>query len=95
MSTTNNTSKYVVLEHLTLPDKGLRFWTSNTENNTHGYNGELWYKEVAFTDDTDEAIRISCKGVPTSTHEELVEYWDKYWQKIFDAYDTPEVETVN
>ena len=51
--------KYVVLEHLTLPDRGFKFWTTNTENNTHGQNGELWYKEVLFTDSETEAITES------------------------------------
>ena len=67
--------KYVVLEHLTLPDRGLRFWSHNTDNNTHGYNGELWYKEVLFTDSEDEAMEASriCNNLPT--HHELEEYW--------------------
>jgi hypothetical protein len=51
--------KYVVLEHLTLPDRGKRFWTSASENNTHGHTGELWYKEILFTNDEEEAIRVS------------------------------------
>lgn len=51
--------KYVVLEHLLMPDKGIRFWTTNSENNTHSFNGELWYKEVLFTDSVEEA-KIDC-----------------------------------
>lgn len=35
--------KFVVLENI--ETKG-RFWTINTENNTHSLNGELWYKEI-------------------------------------------------
>ena len=69
--------KYVVLEHLTLPNRGLRFWSTNSENNTHGYNGELWYKEVGFTDDDKEAIKLSKKTnfeVLPST-DELIEYY--------------------
>lgn len=50
--------KYVVLEHLTLPDRGLRFWTLNTSNNTM-FNGEVVYKEVLFTNSEDEAIKES------------------------------------
>ena len=49
--------KYVVLEHLTLPDRGFRFCTSASDDNTHSYKGDLWYKEVMFTDDPEEAIR--------------------------------------
>lgn len=53
--------KYVVLEHLTMPKRGKRFWTTNSENNTHSHKGELWYKEVLFTDSEDEAIAESSK----------------------------------
>lgn len=37
--------KYVVLEHLTLPDRGLRFWSHNTENNTHSMWGIFGIKK--------------------------------------------------
>lgn len=69
--------KYVVLEHLTLPDRGFRFWSTNSENNTHGANGELWYKEIMFTDDTEEAIAMSrtMNRLVTPTHDELEEYY--------------------
>ena len=50
---------YVVLEHLEGVDKGLRFWTRNTTNNTHSREGELWYKELAFTNSTKEAVKLS------------------------------------
>lgn len=50
--------KYVVLEHLTLPDKGLRFWTTNGENNTKLSTGEIVYKEIYFTDDKIQAINL-------------------------------------
>jgi len=50
-----NKEQFVVLEHLGGPDKGLKFITTNTENNTHSSEGELWYKEVLFTDDLKEA----------------------------------------
>ena len=73
--------KYVVLEHLTLPDRGLRFWTSNSENNTHSSNGELWYKEVLFTDDEEEAIKTSQKV----NEDALPKYWEllKYHEEKF------------
>ena len=63
--------KYVVLEHLTLPGKGLRFWCVNTENNTHGPNGELWYKEILFTDDIDKAIQCSRELGDLATFDEI------------------------
>ena len=68
--------KYVVLEHLLLPDRGLRFFTLNKEDNTHGYNGELWYKEVYFTDDVEDA-QLECRHAnwdTFATFDELVEY---------------------
>jgi len=47
-----NNKKYVVLEHLTLPDRGLRFWSCTNEN----INLE-WYKIILYTDDEEEAIK--------------------------------------
>ena len=50
-------TRYVVLENF----KGQRFWTTNNHNsysNTHSIECELWYKEIAFTDDMNEAQRL-------------------------------------
>lgn len=52
-----------------MPDKGLRFITTNTDDNTHGQNGELWYKEILFTDIFEEASR-SCDE--TNTYSALI-----------------------
>jgi hypothetical protein len=68
--------KYVVLEHLTLPDRGLRFWSMNTEDNTHSAWGDLWYKEILFTDSEDEAIEASQKMGELPTMHELEEYYN-------------------
>ncbi len=69
--------KYVVLEHLNLPDRGFRFWTTNSNNNTHSFNGELWYKEILFTDFESEAMAESRKtnteAVPK--YSELEKYY--------------------
>lgn len=51
--------KYVVLRHLSGPHIGMKFWSVNSDNNTHSKKGELWYEEIAFTNDTNEAIRLS------------------------------------
>ncbi len=68
--------KYVVLEHLQVPDRGFRFWTTNTSNNTHSAKGELWYKEILFTDSEEEAIiesrKVNCDAIPS--WRELYEY---------------------
>jgi hypothetical protein len=72
----STTKKFIVLEHLLMPDRGFRFWTTNTENNTHLNSGELAYKEILFTDDTDEAIKISgeCNREAIPTMREIEEY---------------------
>lgn len=74
---TLHTEKYVVLEHLTLPDMGLRFWSFNTGNNAHSAWGDLWYKEILFTNSEDEAIE-ACQihgDLPFSS--ELDEYYKR------------------
>jgi len=49
------TKKFVVLEHLTLPDRGFRFYTMNSGNNAHSALGELWYSPVFYTDSIELA----------------------------------------
>ena len=69
--------KYVVLEHLTLPDRGFRFWGHNTEDNTHSAWGDLWYKEILFTDSEEEAIAECRKlGDNIASMHELEEYYN-------------------
>ena len=67
--------KYVSLEHLTLPYRGIRFWSTNTKDNTHSMKGELWYKEILFTNDEEEAVIISREHGNIPTQEELLEYF--------------------
>jgi hypothetical protein len=68
--------KYVVLEHLTLPNRGLRFWSRNIKNSTHSKKGELWYKEILFTNSQEEAIVESRKiGDNIPSRDELDEYY--------------------
>ena len=50
--------KYVVLEHLQGVDIGRRFWSRNIVDNTHLTTGEEVYKEIAFTDSEEEAIKL-------------------------------------
>ena len=73
--------KYVVLEHITMPQKGFRFWTTNSDNNTRSLEGEVWYKEVLFTDDQDEASRESQIRGEIGTQSELLEYLEKIERK--------------
>jgi len=73
--------KYVVLEHLTLPDRGLRFWSHNRKDNTHGWNGELWYKEILFTDSEEDTMECARHHSQTASYSELEEYWKEKIQK--------------
>jgi hypothetical protein len=73
--------KYVVLEHLTLPDRGLRFWSTNSDNNTHGHTGELWYKEILFTNSEEEAIDVSRHHSELPTHQELEDFYKKRYEE--------------
>lgn len=70
--TPSTNKKYVVLEHKTLPNRGFRFWTSNSSD----INSE-WYSVVDYTDSEDVAIALSRKAnyavVPTI--QELEDYW--------------------
>lgn len=76
--------KFVVLEHLTLPDRGFRFWTTNGENNTKIVDGSAVYKEILFTDDSNEAIRASQKPntEAIATFRELLDYHKEQNKKI-------------
>jgi len=51
--------KFVVLQNLKAPWNA--FWTMNKPSvfgdNCHSYKGELWYKEVLFTDSEEEAMK--------------------------------------
>lgn len=69
--------KYVVLEHLCMPNKGMRFYTTNSDNNTHSHKGDLWYKEVLFSDDDSEngEIRKAIREQTFPTMRELEEYY--------------------
>ena len=47
--------KFVVLEYLKGESKGVRFFCFNRPDNTHTADGDLYYKEVGFTDDVKQA----------------------------------------
>jgi hypothetical protein len=71
--------EYVVLEHLTLPDRGLRFFTTNSKkgDNTLIHDGTVAYKEILFTDSTEEA-QAECRKANWAvlpTMHELEEYY--------------------
>lgn len=73
----------VVLEHLLMPDRGMRFVTTNTKDNTHLHDGTLAYKEVLFTDSMKEAQEACSSlnwGVLPSLHE-MEEFYNHLLQE--------------
>lgn len=73
--------KYVVLEHLLLPNRGFRFWTMNTDNNTKLLDGTIAYKEILFTNDDKEAIKVS-QDFDKNLLPSMKELEDHYKQEI-------------
>ena len=53
--------KYVVLEHLRSPDRGLRFWSLNGPEPEKSKSGEVAYKVVLETNDPSEALKAACR----------------------------------
>jgi len=49
--------EYVVVKHLTMPDKGICFFTSNSElgRDCTDLHGNVVYENVAFADTVEEA----------------------------------------
>ena len=49
--------EFVIVQHLTMPNRGICFFTTNSEKgrDCYGHNGELWYENVAFADTVEEA----------------------------------------
>jgi len=95
----DNTKEYVVLEHLMLPDRGFRFFSTNcrwkgrapedireNDNNTHGYNGEEWYKEVGFADTVEEAQSMC------SPSRDKIPSWDELYNYHREESDRREKE---
>jgi hypothetical protein len=74
----------VVLEHLTLPDRGFRFWTTNTDNNTKIYTGEIVYTPIFYTSNDEDAIHYS-KGYTASKIASIREL-EKYHKEQAEKY---------
>lgn len=75
--------KYVVLEHLLLPDKGFRFWSQNSDDCSKLYNGTIAYKPVFWTDNTDIAIHESRRTGILATSYELEKYYEVYYNNLY------------
>lgn len=60
-----------------MPNRGFRFWSINSDNNTRSAKGQLWYKEVFFTDHTEVAItesrKVNKEAIPT--YRELEDHY--------------------
>jgi hypothetical protein len=65
--------QYVVLRHLTMPDKGLCFFTTNNPNEPEeekglSAKGERWYEVVGYADEVEEAQSMCVRnygGLPS------------------------------
>jgi hypothetical protein len=80
----------VVLEHLTLPDRGFRFWSQNTDNNTKLYTGEIVYSPILYTDDNDEAIQFSryTNSKEVASFSEMMKYYKNLYKNYYDEEET-------
>lgn len=61
--------KYIVLEHLMMPDKGFRFWTTNSEFACRLLDGRLAYAIILESDDETECAAVSKLGNVPESHE--------------------------
>jgi len=69
----NKDKQYVVLRHLTMPHKGLCFFTTNDPNEPEekkglSHKGERWYEVVGYADEVEEAQSMCARnygGLPT------------------------------
>ena len=60
--------QYVVLEHLLMPDRGFRFFSTNKEDNTLLCDGTIAYSVIGFADTIEKAqdmLGPNLKTIPT------------------------------
>ncbi len=71
-------SKFVVVQHLTMPDRGICFFTTNSERgrDCYGNTGELWDKNVAFADNVQEAQVLIDKLTTYPTSAEVYKHFN-------------------
>lgn len=67
--------KFVVLEHLCLPDRGFRFFTMNVEGDpTRLMDGTIAYKVVGYADSVEEAQSMLRHDFRSASQSELYLY---------------------
>jgi hypothetical protein len=83
---------FVVLEHLTLPDRGFRFWTKNSNDNTKIYTGEIAYQPIFYTNINEEAISWSRQSNSNKipSFGEMMEYLEEKNKNLYDDEETEE-----
>jgi len=69
--------KFVVLQHRTMPDKGICFFTTNSNDPKVEYSitGEHWYKVVAYADTVEEAQALIRQHSTYPTMREIEEHY--------------------
>lgn len=84
--------KYVVLEHLMMPDKGLRFYTMNSSKDRDRerlLDGRRAYKIVGYADTSEEAQSIISDQTYPTGYE-----MDKYFKELYEKYPSGKEPTV-
>lgn len=68
--------KYVILEHLCLPDRGFRFFTTNSESDpTRIMSGEIAYKVVGYSDTIEGSQSMIRHNFQSASSNELELYY--------------------
>ena len=68
--------KFVILEHLCLPDRGFRFFCTNSEtDHTRIMSGEVAYKVVGYSDTVEDAQSMIRHNFQSATSSELELYY--------------------
>lgn len=68
--------KFVILEHLCLPDRGFRFFSTNSETDpTRIMSGEVAYKIVGYSDTVEDAQSMIRHNFQSASSTELELYY--------------------
>ena len=81
------TEEYVVLQHRTMPDKGICFFTTNTNDPKveYGYNGSHWYNIVGYADTVEQAQSMCRRHSVYPTTQEIEEHVKQKYKNEADA----------
>lgn len=77
MTEADKNKQFVIQQHLTMPDKGICFFTMNTQEGRDCYSTkrELWYKNVAYADTIEEAQALVAKHTEYPSTTEMYNHY--------------------